>query len=136
MKKHHSNLTSRRPKKREQIFKKDSAPIKFKLFEWSKTTMSPELQQFGGIFQPLRTALHTIIVSLQNSFCELHIWGLVSSKALRAMNAHWALPVHPVFVGQRTNGSENIGQKNSKKAGRTNITARDFVGEQLNINGW
>ena len=30
----------------------------------------------GG--QPLRTALHTISISLQNSFCESHTWRLVS----------------------------------------------------------
>ena len=30
----------------------------------------------GG--QPLRTALHTISTSLQNSFCESHTWRLVS----------------------------------------------------------
>ena len=28
----------------------------------------------GGGGQPLRKALHTIIISLQNSFCESHTW--------------------------------------------------------------
>ena len=32
--------------------------------------------------QFLSTALHTISASLQNCFCETHIWRLLSSKAL------------------------------------------------------
>ena len=51
----------------------------------------------GGWGQPQRTALNTISISPQNSFCEPHTWRLVSSKSLRAINAVWALPVYPVF---------------------------------------
>ena len=40
----------------------------------------------GG--QTLRTSLHTISISLQNSFWESHAWGLVSWRALRALTAH------------------------------------------------
>ena len=32
----------------------------------------------GGCLQPLRTALHTVIVSLQNNFYEQHTWRLGS----------------------------------------------------------
>ena len=60
----------------------------------------------GG--QPIRTALHTISMSpcLQNSFCESYTWRLVSWKALRELNAHWALPVYLVFEDENSNGSD------------------------------
>ena len=58
----------------------------------------------GG--QPLRTALHTISISLQNSFCESHTWRLVRRKALREVNARWALPVYPVFEDETANVSD------------------------------
>ena len=39
----------------------------------------------GGVLQTIRTALHTISISLQNSFCESHTWRLVIWKARRAL---------------------------------------------------
>ena len=60
----------------------------------------------GGVDQILRTALHTISIGLQNSFCESHTWRLVSWKALKALNARWALPVYLVFKDKKSNGSD------------------------------
>ena len=60
----------------------------------------------GGGGQPLRTALQNTIMSLQNSFCESHTLRLVSGKALRAVNARWALPVYPVVEDAKSNGFE------------------------------
>ena len=49
-------------------------------------------------------ALHTISISLQISFSESHTWRLVSWKALRALNAHWALTLDLVFEDEKSNG--------------------------------
>ena len=68
---------------------------------------------------PLKTALHTISISLQNSFCESHTWRLVSWKTLRALNAHWALPVYPVFEDKKSNVSDE--NRSSEKLHRKNI---------------
>ena len=51
-------------------------------------------------------------IRLQKSFCESDTWRLASSKALRAINARWALPVYPVFEDEKSNGSD---QKSHKK---------------------
>ena len=58
----------------------------------------------GGL--PLRTALHTISMSLQNSFWKSHNWRLVSWKALRALNARRRLPVYPVFEDEKSKASD------------------------------
>ena len=50
-------------------------------------------QQWGCV-QLLRTALHTISISLQNSL-----------KALRALYARWVLPVYPVFEDEKSKAS-------------------------------
>ena len=89
----------------------------------------------GGGGQALRTALQTISISLQNSFCESHTLRLVSWKALRELHDHCALSVYPIFEDEKSNGSdEKIGQvKNRiKNTNRTNIIATNFVCEQLN----
>ena len=78
--------------------------------------------------QFLRTALHTISISLQNSFCELHTWRLVSCKALRELNARWALPVYPVFE-EKSKASDEKSVKRKiayKKSKRTNIIATNL----------
>ena len=53
----------------------------------------------GGLTrgQLLRSALHAISVSLQNSFCWSYTWRLVSEKAQRKLNSHWVLPVYPIW---------------------------------------
>ena len=56
--------------------------------------------------QPLRTTLHTISISLRNSFCESHTWRLVKLKALSELNAHWAQPVYPMFEDEMSNDSD------------------------------
>ena len=55
----------------------------------------------GKLGQLLRTALHTISISLQNSYCESHNWRLGSWKSLRALQTYWALPVYPVFEDKK-----------------------------------
>ena len=72
--------------------------------------------------QFLITALHTISISRQNSFCESHSWKLVSLKALRELNAHWALPLYPVSKNKKTNGSYQKSVK-QKISIRINIIA-------------
>ena len=57
-----------------------------------------------------------------------------SWKALRALNARWALPVYPVFVDEKSKASheKSVKQKIAlKKTNRTNIIATNFVWEQL-----
>ena len=39
-------------------------------------------------------------VSVSKTICESHTWRLVSSKALRELNARWALPVYPDFENE------------------------------------
>ena len=61
----------------------------------------------------LRTALHTISLSLQGSFSESNNRKLASKKTLRSLNARWALHVHPVLrtkchMGQAKNRSSQI----------------------------
>ena len=51
----------------------------------------------------LRTALHTMKLSPQNSFGESHSQRLVRRKALRELNALRALPVYPVFEDEKSN---------------------------------
>ena len=59
----------------------------------------------------------------------------MSSKALRELNAHWALPNYSVFEDEKSNGSDEkwvgpkwVGQaKNRIKTDRTNIIATNFV---------
>ena len=57
--------------------------------------------QQWGCLQPLRTALHTVSVSLPKQF-ELK----QSSQAVRALNARWALPVYPVFEDEKSKASD------------------------------
>ena len=83
---------------------------------------------------PTRTALHTISIGLQNSFCESHKWRPVSWKAPRALNARWAVPVYLVFEDENSNESneKSVKQKIAlKKTNRTNIIATNLVSEQL-----
>ena len=47
-------------------------------------------------FQPLRTVFHTITLQ---KFELKQCW-----KALRGLNAHWALPKYPVFDDEKSNG--------------------------------
>ena len=54
----------------------------------------------GGL-QPLRTTLHTISISLRNSY-ELQ----QNCKALGALNARWALTVYPVFEDEKLKASD------------------------------
>ena len=57
-----------------------------------------------------------------------------SWKALRALNARWPPPVYPVFEDENSNGSDEKLVKRKiayKKTDRTNITATNFVWEQL-----
>ena len=58
----------------------------------------------------LHTTLHTII-SLQNSLCEPYTWKLVSWKALRKVNARWALSVSR-FWGKKSNWSDEFVRRN------------------------
>ena len=53
-----------------------------------------------------RTAIYTINIGLQNGLCKSHTWRLVSWKALRQLNAHWALPLYAVSEDEKSNGSE------------------------------
>ena len=55
-----------------------------------------------NLYEPSFT---TKVRSLHNSFCKSNSWRLVSRKALRALNARGALPVHTVFEGRKYNGS-------------------------------
>ena len=69
----------------------------------------------GGLWcQPLRTALHTIIISPKNSFCESHTWRLVSSKALGELNAYWELPLYTVSEDEKSKKSyqKSVKRKN------------------------
>ena len=48
------------------------------------------------------------------------------------LNTHWALTIYPVIKDENSNGSD---EKLHKKTNRTNITATNFVWEQLkNVN--
>ena len=80
-----------------------------------------------GCLQPLWTALHTIIISLQNRETEQ------SWKALRALNARWDLPVIPFLrTKSKKRQTKNWSREKSyKKTDRTNIIATNFVWEQL-----
>ena len=53
-----------------------------------------------------------------------------SWKALRALNARWALPVYPVFEDLKRQ-TKNRSSEKSHKTDRTNIIATNFVWEQL-----
>ena len=55
-------------------------------------------QQWRGL-QPLRTSLHAISIS-PKQFELKQSW-----KALRALNARWALPVYPVFEDEKSKTS-------------------------------
>ena len=57
------------------------------------------VQQWGCLHF-LRTALHTIRISLQNSLS----WN--SWKAPRAFNARWALPFYTVFEDEKSKASD------------------------------
>ena len=58
---------------------------------------------------PIRT-----ILCLENRFGELHIWSLVSSKALRVLNAFRESPLYTVFrTDKKSEGS--VEQKNRVK---------------------
>ena len=57
--------------------------------------------QQWGCRQPLRTALHNISFKSPKQF-ELK----QSRKALRALNARWALPVYPVFEDEKSKASD------------------------------
>ena len=53
-----------------------------------------------------------------------------SLKALRALNARWALPVYPVFKDEKSKASDEKSVKRKiakKKTDRTNIIATNFV---------
>ena len=81
--------------------------------------------QQWGCLQPLRTALHTISISLQNS---------LSWKALRPLNARWAIPVYPVFEDEKLKAlvKKSIKRKIAlKKTDRSNIILTNFCWEQL-----
>ena len=57
-----------------------------------------------------------------------------SWKALRALNARWALPVYPVFEDEKSKASDKKSVKRKmtwKKTDRTNIVAANFFWEQL-----
>ena len=54
----------------------------------------------------LRSVLHTISISLQNSSCESHAWKLVSSMTLKELNAYWVLPLYSVCEDEKTNRSD------------------------------
>ena len=69
-----------------------------------------------------RPSHHTISVS-QSDFCESHTWRLVSLKALRELNALWALPLYPTIENEKSNGKA---EKSHKKFNR-NIIATNFV---------
>ena len=58
-----------------------------------------------------RPSHHTIRVSLQSDFCESHTRRLVSSKALRELNALWTLPLYPIFENEKSNGSAEKSHK-------------------------
>ena len=89
---------------------------------------------------PLGTALHTINISIQHSFCESHTWRLVSRKNLRQLNSCWALPVYPIFEDEKSNGSEEksvkrkIGQARAIKRNRNKFNQHN-LGEKSLING-
>ena len=58
----------------------------------------------------------------------------MSGNALRALNAHWALPFYPIFEEQKSNGSSKKLVKQNfalKKTDRGKIIATIFVCEQL-----
>ena len=60
-------------------------------------------QQGGGeVSQPLRSALHTKYKYKSPKQFELK----QSWKALRALNARWALPVYPVFEDEKSKASD------------------------------
>ena len=83
----------------------------------------------------LGTTLHTIIISLQNSFCESHTWRLVSWKALRALTSRWALPVYPISEDKKSNlPDEKLVEREIalNQTNRTNIVATNFEWELLN----
>ena len=69
------------------------------------------------------------------SFCESHTWRLVSLKALRELNAHWALPLYPVSEDEKSKGSDEKSVKRNciKKTNRINIFAKNCVEEQLTM---
>ena len=99
---------------------------------WLHGALRPGLNDVQG-WRLGGTALHTISISLQNSFCELHTWRLVSWKALRALNAQRALTVYAVFEDKKSTGSDQKSVKRKialEKSDRTNI-AKNFVWEQF-----
>ena len=75
-----------------------------------------------GRGQTLRIALHTMNTRLQNSLCESHTWRLMSWKAIRELNALWALPVYTIFEDEKSKWSDeklvNPGREKGGSAGR------------------
>ena len=45
-------------------------------------------------------------LSPQNSFVESQSSSIVRLRALRELNARWALPVYPVFEDEKSNESD------------------------------
>ena len=60
----------------------------------------------GMGWQFLRSALHTIRISLQNNFCDSHNWRKMCWTALRCINILWALSLYPVSEDEKSNGSD------------------------------
>ena len=89
--------------------------------KWGWTERGLMWRGLGEWGQPLRTALHTIIISLQDRFCELDTLSLVIWMALRAL-----MPAERVFEDEKSDGSDenSIKRKISlKKTDRTNLIA-------------
>ena len=87
-------------------------------------------QQRSGL-QPLRTALHTKRISLQNNFCESQTWRLEGWKVLSKLKAYWALPTYPIFEDEKSNGLDKKLVKQKIVLNRTNIIATNCFWEQL-----
>ena len=74
----------------------------------------------GGGGQLLRTTLHTISISLQNSFCESHTWRLIQA----GRDLFNRLLSTKIQMGQTKNRSS---KKSHKKTNKINIIATNFV---------
>ena len=59
-----------------------------------------------SVGQLLRTALHTIC--LQSSMWIAYLETVCLLVSCKALNAHWALPVYPVYEDPKSNGSDFV----------------------------
>ena len=76
--------------------------------------------ELRGVKLRVRTTIHTMKLSPQNSFGESYSWSIVRLRALRELNALQALPAIPFLktksqMGQRKNRSSEESHKKTTR---------------------